>query len=242
MTHRQLLAWLLAFWLVVAPGCRLNKPECTFYDSAAPIEACGCGPGDPAQLVMEEPCVCESEDPELMSPLPLDPNAPIEYQPISLEEAIQLTLQNNKVLRDLGGTLVTLPQLQRTVYDPALVFSSPRDGEEAALAAFDTNFIASSFWEKNDRQFNNTFIGTGGYLNQDLGNTGFELRKWAATGTQMSVRHLIDYDYTTTSAIASATPVASSKPSSKAKCANRCCKAPACCSTKSPVPARSQAN
>ncbi|MEX2170671.1 MAG: TolC family protein [Pirellulales bacterium] len=195
MTNRRLLTWLLAFWLLIAPGCRVNKPECTFYDSAAPIEACGCGPGDPAQLVMEEPCVCETEDPDLIAPLPLDPNAPIDYHAISLEEAIQLTLQNNKVLRDLGGTLITLPQLQRTVYDPALAFSNPRDGEEAALSAFDTSFAARSFWENNDREFNNTFIGTGGYLKQDLGNTAFELRKRAATGTQMFVRHLIDYDY-----------------------------------------------
>jgi len=195
MTNREFITWLLVVLMLAAPGCRVNKPECSFYDSAAAIDACGCGPGEPAQLRLEDPCTCETDDPDLIAPAPLDPNGVIEYQPLSLEEAIQITLSNSKVLRDLGGTLVTLPELQRTVYDPAIVFSNPRAGEEAALAAFDTTLAARSFFEKNDREFNNTFIGTGGYLNQDLGNVGVELRKQAATGTQMFMRHLIDSDY-----------------------------------------------
>lgn len=195
MTNRNLLSCFLAFAMAYLPGCRVNKPECNFYDSAAQIDSTQIGPLGPSQLVMEDPCVCECDDPDLLSPLPLDPTAPIEYQDVSLEQAIQITLDNSKVLRDLGGTLLTLPELQRTVYDPAIVFSSPRDGEEAALAAFDTTFAARSFFENNDREFNNTFIGTGGYLKQDLGNVGLELRKQAATGTQMFARHLVDYDY-----------------------------------------------
>lgn len=172
-------------------GCRLAEKDRKFYDSAcADVQACG-----PPQLIPEEPAVCcEIEQADYAEPTQLDPDAPLSYQELTLEEAIQHALAHARLMRDLGGTLVS-PDTQQTVYDPAIAFSDARFGEEAALSAFDATLAASAFFEKNDRVFNNTFIGSSGQLVQDLGNVSFELRKRAATGTQMSVRHLIDSDY-----------------------------------------------
>lgn len=177
--------------ITLASGCRSAKHDCTFLDAADCGPACG-----PVQLRLEEPddC-CAVHAVSYEAPASLDPAAPIEYQDMTLDDAIRHALANAKVMRDLGGALINTPALQRTVYDPALAFSDPRSGEEAALSAFDASFAARSYFENNDRQFNNTFVGTAGYLKQDLGNMGFELRKRAATGAQFVARHTLDYDF-----------------------------------------------
>ncbi|WP_145283460.1 TolC family protein [Pirellulimonas nuda] len=183
---------LLLAAAMLASGCRVNRPDCSFYDGSN----CEVGCVGPQQLELEEPCTdCEIESVSYETPASLNPLVPIEYRDITLEEAIQHALANSKVMRDLGGTLINRPALQPTVYDPAIVFSDPRTGEEAALSEFDASFAARSFWENNDREFNNTFVGDRGYLKQDLGNYGFELRKRSVTGTQMVARHTIDYDF-----------------------------------------------
>lgn len=188
---RCLLAASVAF-----TGCRWNESNSTFYDSAA-ANVCYEASGDlPSQLAMERPVSkCEADDVCLEGPGAYDPDAPIEYRDITLEEAIQHALANARVMRDLGGTITTPDALIRSVYDPALAFSNPVAGEEAALSAFDATFAAGAFFEKNDREFNNSFIGQNGTLQQDLGNANFELRKQTATGTQVFLRHLMEHDY-----------------------------------------------
>lgn len=176
------------------PGCRTCDPGCTFYDSASADVCYDATPCAPAQLAAEEPVVCEGPLCE-EGPAPFDPEAQYEYQGISLEEAIDHALRHARVMRDLGGVITTPEALVATVYDPAAAFSDPRSGEEAALAAFDATFAASAFFEKNDRQFNNDFVGEDGRFIQDLGNANFEVRKRAATGTQAVLRHLLESDY-----------------------------------------------
>lgn len=191
---RRALACLLAGMTAVS-GCQTCDQSCTFYDSAA-AEVCYDAPAcGPSQLTLEAPAVCSEEDVCLEGPGAFDPNAPIEYFDLSLEDAIQHALQHTRVMRDLGGVISTPDALLSTVYDPAAAYSNPLTGEEAALAAFDTTLAANAYFEKNDREFNNTFVGDGGRLIQDLGNANFELRKRAATGTQMFLRHLLDSDF-----------------------------------------------
>ncbi|MGL4513173.1 MAG: TolC family protein [Lacipirellulaceae bacterium] len=182
----------LATTVVSPAGCKLARPDYTFYDSAAADVCFDGAPSGPTQLLVEEPASCEETTAE--APVALDPNAPVEYREVSLEESIQTALAYSKVMRDLGAVISTPSGLQRTVYDPALAYTDPRFGEEAALSAFDSTFAARAFFDKNDREFNNGFIGTDGRLVQDLGAVNFELRKQAATGTQMAVRHLLDSD------------------------------------------------
>lgn len=179
--------------LMAASGCVSHDPGCTFYDSAA-ADVCFDGSCGPAQLSIEQAATCDTDDVCLDAPTVFDPLAPVEHQDMSLEDAIQHALANARVMRDLGGTISTPEGLLQTVYDPAVAFNDPLTGEEAALSEFDANLSAGAFFEKNDREFNNTFVGTGGTLVQDLGNVNVEISKQAATGTQVFIRNLMESD------------------------------------------------
>ena len=88
-------------------------------------------------------------------------------------DVIKITLSNSKVLRNLGARADITPQVAppalrmlinpetlQTVFDPALVESSPGPiaglpaGPEAALSAFDAEFTSSFFWQKTDSPVN----------------------------------------------------------------------------------------
>lgn len=136
-------------------------------------------------------------DESLSSPAPrtLQTQGTPQYWDMSLEEAIQVTLANSRVLRDLGGAVVRAPASTRTTLDPATVETDPRTGVEAALSAFDAQFLTSTFWEKNHRALNNQFFGGGTrLLFQDAGVFQAAITKKGATGTQFTIRHNVDYD------------------------------------------------
>lgn len=132
---------------------------------------------------------------EMVEPLTIRDVARTEFWDLQLADSISLALQNSSVLRDLGGAVLQTPEAARTKLDPALRESDPRFGVEAALAAFDASFEASAFFENNDRALNNIFLGGGTrLLKQDLGSMRAQLSKRAATGTQFTLRNVIDYD------------------------------------------------
>jgi len=196
VSQRVLRGFLLAFFCAGIAGCSLYKPDKIDFDCAKCTEplAPGCCPN---QLSITDPCksACLTEEPIL----PIGPNevgrsAEPEYFHLTLEQAISMTLQHSKVLRDLGGTVLANPSAIQSAYDPAATYSDPLFGEEAALSAFDASLGVSMFFDNNDRVFNNTFVGDGGVLTQDLGVYNVELRKRAVTGTQMSLRHITEYD------------------------------------------------
>jgi outer membrane protein TolC len=130
------------------------------------------------------------------SEAPLNLNTqPREFWDMSLEQAVQMSLQNSPVLRDLGGFVLRSPQTMRTVHGPALSEADPRYGVEAALSEFDTVFAARTSWEKNDRALNNLLLGGGtNFFKQDLGVVQYQLQKRAATGTLFTLRSNTDYD------------------------------------------------
>ena len=119
----------------------------------------------------------------------------LNFRDLPLQEAINLTLQNSRVMRDLGATVLRNPELIRSTLDPALAYTDPRFGEEAALSAFDATYSAGAIFDDIHRRFNNQAFGRLGYLNQDLGVVSSEFSKTAATGTQMAFRNIIEYDY-----------------------------------------------
>lgn len=187
-------AWRVLLACLV--GCSTNDSATRYYDSAAASVRYAAAPDEPTSLRIEDACVGVRVDGEAL----VEPRSPhdtegIEYREITLDGAVQHALAHAKVLRDLGGVITTPDVLQDTVYDPALAYTSPTTGEEAALAAFDTTLAVGAFFEKNDRRFNNTFIGDGGLLVQDLGDVDFELRKQSATGSQLAMRHRLEMDY-----------------------------------------------
>lgn len=129
-----------------------------------------------------------------IAPVSLDAENP-NYWDMTLEQALQNSLQNSKVLRDLGGLILRSPQTVRTQQDPAIAETDPRFGVEAALSAYDAQFAASAFHEKNDRALNNTFFGGGTrLLRQDTSAIQAQLSKTAATGTRYILRNETTYD------------------------------------------------
>jgi outer membrane protein TolC len=90
---------------------------------------------------------------------------------------------------------VRAPGTTRTAADPAIAETDPRFGIEAALSEFDAQFLTSVYWEKNDRALNNEFFGGGTrLLQQDVGVFQSAITKRAATGSQFTIRHNVDYD------------------------------------------------
>jgi outer membrane protein TolC len=124
---------------------------------------------------------------------------------LSLEDAIRYALENSKVIRSIGGQIQGPPEfLTRgaeqvpTIYDPAIIQSNPRFGEEAALSLFDTHFLVfngqggegAGIVNRNDPR--NTNLNTGPISQVDRQNTfdsAFELRKQTATGALVTVDH-----------------------------------------------------
>lgn len=145
----------------------------------------------------ESKCTLENNDGSLNAPPPvtlLDADH-VDYRNISLAEVIQLALENSPVLRELGGTVVRSPDATRTMYDPSIAESDPRFGIEAALSDFDAQLQSSIFWEKNHRALNNEFFGGGTrILFQDASVFQAAITKTAATGSQFTIRHNVDYD------------------------------------------------
>ena len=192
---RKLLTLVLASVMLLPGGCFLNSgdksfksvvPAGTYEQVASEIEY-------PA----ESACTQMTADESLSSPHPwtIQTQGTPQYWDISLEEAIQITMQNSRVLRDLGGAVVRSPATTRTAMDPAATDTDPRSGVEAALSAFDAQFQMSTFWEKNDRALNNQFFGGGTrILLQDDAVFQTAITKRAATGTQFTIRHNVDYD------------------------------------------------
>lgn len=117
------------------------------------------------------------------------------YSAMSLEDAIRTGVSNSKIIRDLGGNTLRNPDAIASVFDPAIVYTDPQRGEEAALSAFDAQFFSQAAFEKNDRVVNNQFLATDGVLIQDLGEIRTGLSKRAANGGLFSFASVQEYDF-----------------------------------------------
>ncbi|MCA9262765.1 MAG: TolC family protein, partial [Planctomycetales bacterium] len=117
-----------------------------------------------------------------------------EYWDISLQEAIQIGLQNGKILRSLGGQVIRSPQNAPTILDAAIAATDPRVGVEASLAPFDTLFFTNTNVENNDRAYNSQIISGSRSLRQDLIDWQMGLTKKSAAGTEFTFRQNITYD------------------------------------------------
>jgi hypothetical protein len=183
---RLLLAMIVAISGCAGRGNRFsNDAELAhFQDFAAQIE---------------HPDVESESYPEVATgeaPITIDNSVPTEYWDLSLEEAIQSSLQHSRVLRDLGGLVLQSPDNVRTVHDPSIQETDPRFGVNAALSAFDASLESSFFFEKNDRALNNVFFGGGTrILLQDLHSYQTAISKRSATGGDFTIRKVIDYDH-----------------------------------------------
>ncbi len=107
-----------------------------------------------------------------LPPMTLENAKPKDFWNLKLEECVKIALDNSKVMRSLGGrysesafqprsqtgeapdAITTNPDASRSVYDPAIVETTPFAGTEYALSAFDTTVGASMFWQHNDHPQN----------------------------------------------------------------------------------------
>ena len=117
------------------------------------------------------------------------------FRELSLEETIATALTNSDVLRDLGATILRSPETVQGNNARALTELDPQFGVEAALSAFDTQFFAFGKFQNNDRRFNNRFFGGGSTaFQQDTHDYVLQLSKRTATGAELAVRSVVDYD------------------------------------------------
>jgi hypothetical protein len=193
MRFRKSLTLLLAMLMAAPTGCQWGNHSNFKGETDDYFEALATTIEYPA----ESTCTLNSNDPALGAPPPLtllDAENP-EYWNLALPEVIEIALENSTVLRELGGAVVKAPDATRTTYDAAIAESDPRFGVEAALSEFDAQFQSSVFWEKNHRALNNEFFGGGTrILFQDASVFQAAITKTAATGSQFTVRHNVDYD------------------------------------------------
>jgi hypothetical protein len=114
---------------------------------------------------------------------------------LTLEEALQIAVSRSTVMRDLGGTVVRSPANSRTILEPAIEETDPRQGVYAALSAFDAAYASSLVAEKNDRVLNNLFTAGGTRLfQQDLILYNQQITKRSAAGSEFALRQNIEYD------------------------------------------------
>ncbi|MFM8570059.1 MAG: TolC family protein [Pirellula sp.] len=155
---------------------------------------------------IEEPCptrCMETEIPETLNPFAIENPADLPVMELSLQDAIQMALQNSEVLRNIGGTVVTAPQGTATQIDPALTDLNPLAGTQAALAAFDATVSSQLFWQKNDLPQNFSPSGLPPEIanllgvfafNQTLGTNINQIQKRTATGATFALRSNVIYD------------------------------------------------
>nr|WP_246112762.1 TolC family protein [Allorhodopirellula solitaria] len=117
------------------------------------------------------------------------------YRNLTLRETIQIALTNSEVLRDLNATVLRAPEQLSSQQSLPLVQTNPQASIEAALSAFDAQLYAMGTWQNNDRQFNNRFFGGGANaFQQDVHDYVFQTSKLTATGAQLALRSITDYD------------------------------------------------
>lgn len=189
-TTRGWRGCLLATLLVAVLGCSTSRvcdtssPDTTHYQNiATQIEyPVGPTPCDETLAHTPPPRSLANRDPSTF-----------QYRDMSLQEVIQVTLTNSRVLIDLGGTVLRAPDTAQTSYNIAVQETDPEYGPEAALSAFDAQFSTSLYSQKNNQQYNNTILGTNGLFVQNYDEWDTQITKTGVTGGQYTIRSVIDY-------------------------------------------------
>jgi outer membrane protein TolC len=133
---------------------------------------------------------------------------------LTLSQAIEMALANNKIIRSAGAfttpgnALMSNPNAVTSVYDPAIAETGVLFGSlgvEGALAAFDAQLAVSSSWSFNSNFVNNaaTNVGAnpGTILNQDTAAYNATLTKNLANGGQIQFQNTWNYLNTNSPAV-----------------------------------------
>ena len=189
--------------VLVTAGSLLGCQSTTKVPSFNPKVPSNTPPFQGPSLKIEEPTGTTSASGIIYEPAPLDDfnfNSLESYQLMSLEECIFNALQGSPILRELGGATLRFPDQLVTTQNPALAYTNPGTGEEAALSAFDAIYNSQLLFQNNDRAFNNTFVGSEGFFDQNLATYRSGISKLSATGASYEFNHGFDYDKNNTPA------------------------------------------
>ena len=184
---------ILAVAIGISLGCQANQNLVTSFPIADATTPTLGG----SYLTQAQPRIEQNELPgpvNSISPEAIIDYQAIQYQGISLDQCIRTALKDSEVFRDLGGTLISATGAVDSALDPALTFSDPTFGEDAALSAFDARFLGTAFGEVHNVPFNNNFTGDDGILAQDLAEVSAEFTKLTATGTTFNARSSVIYE------------------------------------------------
>lgn len=205
--RRQANRILIAAMIASTTGCgMLKKIPAGPHDNTASYH-------DHVGMQIEYPQVAQCATPVVAAaqaatePLALQDPSQVPAYELTLDQAIQLAVQQSPVLRTIGGTVVTTPQAVTTIYDPGSIASSTTQGTEAALAAFDAQYTQQLFWNNVDQPTNRqpfTIPGVGGgpplifapFVQSQNATFINELTKQTATGARFSLRHNVQYNRT----------------------------------------------
>jgi outer membrane protein TolC len=185
--------WIAAaVMLSMIAGCHW-QPDVKFSDSYSNYRPVVAEIEYPDAHVEADELIRGSEQPHTLRNTEAKP-----FWDLTLEESIQIALNNSEVMRDIGGRVVSAPLSVTTTLDPAIQESSPLSGTEAALSDFDAQLNTSLLLAHNERTFNNFFFGGGATgFKQQTGDFLAEITKRSATGTTFGVRNITNYNRNT---------------------------------------------
>lgn len=162
-----------------------------------------------SQFHIVDPPEPETENPGLaysLKPRTIADRSREEIWDLSLAEAIQLALINNKVARTRndflspGNQLLLSPDGVVSVYDPAIRdtgFLFGTRGVESAQSVFDPILSTNASFGNNSTTQNNQILSggipPGGVLNQDTSQVVTSLTKNMAYGAQVGIAHTLNY-------------------------------------------------
>ncbi len=119
----------------------------------------------------------------------------LSYCDVSVDDVIRIAMNNSKVLRDLGGRIVSQPNQTITSDIPELVRSNATTGVAAALAAFDAQWKGTLNYSKTENGLRNPIIFSPiTTIKQERGLGSIGITKVGQAGTRFSLTHGHIYD------------------------------------------------
>lgn len=190
-SRRGLGALCCLFAAALSCGCRGTNFAETAENDTAEVDAVMARVDQP----VEDPIITEDRvQPATIKTI--SATVQPEYWDVSLDQVIGISMMNSQVLRDLGATVLRNPQSLQTRYSRLLAESDPRFGMEAALSAFDAQFFTSALFQDSNHFVNNRLLsGTDALFMQDKHDYVAQISKLTATGAQLSLRSITDYDH-----------------------------------------------
>jgi outer membrane protein TolC len=131
----------------------------------------------------------QSESPSIFS------TNELRYWDVKVDDVIRIAMTNSKVLRDLGGRIVSQPNQTVTSDIPELVRSNATTGVAAALAAFDAQWKGTLSYSKTENGLRNPIVGSAiTTIKQERGLGSIGITKVGQAGTRFSLAHGHIYD------------------------------------------------